>query len=74
MGLKVRQKFFIILLMKCCSMKKPNQRPGQAMIVGQETELGAINVMTGIYTGRSPKDKFIVYDETSKDTVWWTNS
>ncbi|MBQ7493034.1 MAG: phosphoenolpyruvate carboxykinase (ATP), partial [Selenomonadaceae bacterium] len=30
--------------------------------VGQETELGAINVMTGIYTGRSPKDKFIVYD------------
>ena len=39
---------------------------------GQETELGAVNVMTGIYTGRSPKDKFIVYDETSKDTVWWT--
>ncbi len=40
--------------------------------VGQETELGAINVMTGIYTGRSPKDKYIVMDETSKDTVWWT--
>ena len=40
--------------------------------VGQETELGAINVMTGIYTGRSPKDKFIVMDENSKDTVWWT--
>lgn len=40
---------------------------------GQLTELGAINVMTGIYTGRSPKDKFIVYDETSKDTVWWTS-
>ena len=39
---------------------------------GQVTELGAVNVMTGIYTGRSPKDKFIVYDETSKDTVWWT--
>src|SRR5574344_2667045 len=39
---------------------------------GQLTELGAINVMTGIYTGRSPKDKFIVMDETSKDTVWWT--
>ena len=39
--------------------------------VGQETELGAINVMTGIYTGRSPKDKFIVDDETSHDTVWW---
>ena len=39
---------------------------------GQLTELGAVNVMTGIYTGRSPKDKFIVVDENSKDTVWWT--
>jgi len=39
---------------------------------GQVTELGAINVMTGVYTGRSPKDKFIVVDENSKDTVWWT--
>ena len=39
---------------------------------GQESELGAVNVMTGIYTGRSPKDKFIVEDENSKDTVWWT--
>lgn len=38
---------------------------------GQETELGAINVMTGVYTGRSPKDKYIVMDETSKNTVWW---
>lgn len=37
---------------------------------GQESELGAVNVMTGIYTGRSPKDKFIVMDENSKDTVW----
>ena len=41
--------------------------------VGQETELGAVNVMTGIYTGRSPKDKFIVMDENSKNTVWWTS-
>ena len=40
---------------------------------GQLTELGAINVMTGIYTGRSPKDKYIVMDENSKDTVWWTS-
>ncbi len=40
---------------------------------GQVTELGAVNVMTGIYTGRSPKDKFIVMDDTSKDTVWWTS-
>ena len=41
--------------------------------VGQNTELDAVNVMTGIYTGRSPKDKFIVMDENSKDTVWWTS-
>ena len=40
---------------------------------GQETEFCAVNVMTGIYTGRSPKDKFIVMDENSKDTVWWTS-
>ena len=40
---------------------------------GQVTELGAINVMTGIYTGRSPKDKYIVMDKNSKDTVWWTS-
>ena len=40
---------------------------------GQESELGAVNVMTGIYTGRSPKDKFIVMDKNSKDTVWWTS-
>ena len=41
--------------------------------VGQVTELGAVNVMTGIYTGRSPKDKYIVMDKNSKDTVWWTS-
>ena len=40
---------------------------------GTLTELDAVNVMTGIYTGRSPKDKFIVVDENSKDTVWWTS-
>ena len=39
---------------------------------GQLTELDAMNVMTGIYTGRSPKDKYIVMDANSKDTVWWT--
>ncbi|MBR3070059.1 MAG: phosphoenolpyruvate carboxykinase (ATP), partial [Lachnospiraceae bacterium] len=39
---------------------------------GTMTELGAVNVMTGIFTGRSPKDKYIVMDENSKDTVWWT--
>ncbi len=40
---------------------------------GQVSELGAVNVMTGIYTGRSPKDKYIVVDDNSKDTVWWTS-
>jgi len=40
---------------------------------GQESDLGAVNVMTGVYTGRSPKDKFIVMDENSKNTVWWTS-
>ncbi|MGV8090307.1 MAG: phosphoenolpyruvate carboxykinase (ATP) [Mangrovibacterium sp.] len=40
---------------------------------GQATELGAVNVMTGIFTGRSPKDKFIVKDDTTKDTIWWTS-
>ena len=40
---------------------------------GQESELGAVNVMTGIYTGRSPKDKFFVMNEASKDSVWWTS-
>ncbi len=38
---------------------------------GQISELGAVNVKTGIFTGRSPKDKFIVEDDTSRDTVWW---
>ena len=40
--------------------------------VGQVTELGAVNVMTGIFTGRSPKDKYIVDDAQSHDKVWWT--
>ena len=41
--------------------------------VGQVTELDTVNVMTGIFTGRSPKDKYIVMDANSKDTVWWTS-
>ncbi len=40
---------------------------------GQLTELGAVNVMTGVYTGRSPKDKFWVMDDKSRDTIWWTS-
>ena len=38
---------------------------------GQLTELGAVNVMTGVFTGRSPKDKYIVKDAITKDTIWW---
>jgi phosphoenolpyruvate carboxykinase (ATP) len=40
---------------------------------GQLTELGAVNVMTGVFTGRSPKDKYIVEDQVSKDTIWWNS-
>ncbi len=40
---------------------------------GQVTELGAVNVMTGIFTGRSPKDKYIVKDDTTRNTIWWNN-
>ena len=40
---------------------------------GQLSELGAVNVMTGIFTGRSPKDKYIVMDDTTKDNVWWAH-
>ncbi|MFA6587300.1 MAG: phosphoenolpyruvate carboxykinase (ATP), partial [Bacilli bacterium] len=40
---------------------------------GYVSNLGAVDVMTGVYTGRSPKDKFIVVDENSKDTIWWTS-
>ena len=39
----------------------------------QNTEFGAVNVMTGIYTGRSPKDKYILKDETTKNNLWWTS-
>ncbi len=38
---------------------------------GVLTESGAVNVMTGIFTGRSPKDKYIVLDDKTRDTVWW---
>lgn len=40
---------------------------------GQLTELGAINVMTGEFTGRSPKDKYIVKDAITENTIWWTS-
>ena len=40
---------------------------------GVVTNMGAVDVMTGVYTGRSPKDKFFVMDDTTKDTIWWTS-
>ncbi|HBH48292.1 MAG TPA: phosphoenolpyruvate carboxykinase (ATP), partial [Bacteroidales bacterium] len=40
---------------------------------GRLTELGAVNVMTGVFTGRSPKDKYIVKDDITKNTIWWTS-
>lgn len=49
-------------------------KPGlQGFEKGILTDTGAINVMTGEYTGRSPKDKFFVMDDTSRDTIWWTS-
>ena len=52
---------------------KEEMKPGlTGYEVGQLTELDTVNVMTGIYTGRSPNDKYIVMDENSKNTVWWT--
>ena len=40
---------------------------------GVVTEFGAVNVMTGIFTGRSPKDKYIVKDDVSREHMWWTS-
>lgn len=40
---------------------------------GQLSELGAVNVMTGEFTGRSPKDKYIVKDAVTENTVWWNS-
>ena len=49
-------------------------KPGlQGFEKGQLTDMGAVNVMNGVYTGRSPKDKFFVMDDTTKDTIWWTS-
>ena len=41
---------------------------------GVVTELGAVSVDTGVFTGRSPKDKFVVRDATTKDTLWWSDA
>ena len=53
---------------------KEETKPGlEGYEVGQVTELGAVNVMTGIFTGRSPKDKYIVDNDESHNNVWWTS-
>ena len=53
---------------------KEETKPGlEGFEKGTVTDMGAGNVMTGVYTGRSPKDKFFVLDDTTKDTIWWTS-
>ena len=72
MALPEPPKLSTTLLTKCYLKKRP--KPDlEGYEKGQVSELGAVNVMTGIYTGRSPKDKFIVEDDNSRDTVWWTS-
>src|SRR5512133_405549 len=47
-------------------------KPGLSKLErGTITKNGAVAVDTGIFTGRSPKDKYVVFDETTKNTVWW---
>ena len=49
-------------------------KPGlQGFEKGQVTDMGSVNVMTGVYTGRSPKDKFFVKDAVTENTIWWTS-
>ena len=53
---------------------KEETKPGlEGFEKGTVTDMGAVIVMTGVYTGRSPKDKFFVLDDTTKDTIWWTS-
>ena len=53
---------------------KEETKPGlEGFEKGTVTNTGAVNVMTGVYTGRSPKDKFFVMDDTTRDTIWWTS-
>ncbi|MBT0354357.1 phosphoenolpyruvate carboxykinase (ATP) [Morganella morganii subsp. morganii] len=40
---------------------------------GVVTTSGAVAVDTGIFTGRSPKDKYLVRDNLTRDTVWWAD-
>ncbi|CAO98263.1 phosphoenolpyruvate carboxykinase (ATP) [Erwinia tasmaniensis] len=53
---------------------KEETQPGLAGYErGIVTESGAVAVDTGIFTGRSPKDKYLVRDETTRDTLWWSD-
>jgi Phosphoenolpyruvate carboxykinase (ATP) len=54
-------------------MKEKNSTELEGFERVQNTEFGAVNVMTGIYTGRSPKDKYILKDENTKNNLWWTS-
>ena len=53
--------------------EKENSKDLEGFEKVQNTEFGAVNVMTGIYTGRSPKDKYILKDENTKNNLWWTS-
>ena len=54
-------------------LKKKQNQVLEGFEKGTLTTTGAVAVDTGIFTGRSPKDKYIVLDDTTKDTVWWTS-
>jgi len=45
----------------------------QGYEIGFQTESGAISVDTGDFTGRSPKDKYLVRDDTTRDKIWWSD-
>lgn len=51
----------------------PSELVEECIIRGEGvlTDVGALAIDTGEFTGRSPKDKFVVYDENTKDSVWW---
>ena len=56
-----------------CLFKEESKEELRGFEKGQITEFNSINVLTGVYTGRSPKDKFIVMDDVSRDTIWWNS-
>ncbi len=56
-----------------CCFRKSSTRTWTGYERGVLTTLGAIAVDTGIFTGRSPKDKYLVRDDTTRDTVWWSD-